>query len=190
MKPARKTLRRPDDLIAAGLLAPERRSEAEAVAARYALALTADLAALIDPADPRDPVARQFVPDPAELETRPEEMADPIGDEPHSPVAGIVHRYPDRVLLKPVHVCAVYCRFCFRREMVGRGRPLAREQLDAALGYIRDARRDLGGDPHRRRSARALAAASRGDRQGAGGDRARQDHPRAYPRAGGRAAPA
>ena len=138
MKPARKTLRRPDDLIAAGLLAPERRSEAEAVAARYALALTADLAALIDPADPLDPVARQFVPDPAELETRPEEMADPVGDEPHSPVAGIVHRYPDRVLLKPVHVCAAYCRFCFRRETVGRGRPLAREQLDAALGYIRD----------------------------------------------------
>ena len=46
-------------------------------------------------------------------------MADPIGDDAHSPVAGIVHRYPDRVLLKPVHVCAVYCRFCFRREMVG-----------------------------------------------------------------------
>ena len=138
MKAARKTLRRPDDLIAAGLLAPERRSEVEAVAARYALALTADLAALINPADPRDPVARQFVPDPAELDARPEEMADPIGDEPHSPVAGIVHRYPDRVLLKPVHVCAAYCRFCFRRETVGRGRPLAREQLDAALGYIRD----------------------------------------------------
>ena len=49
----------------------------------------------------------------------PEERADPIGDHAHSPVEGIVHRYPDRVLLKLTHVCAVYCRFCFRREMVG-----------------------------------------------------------------------
>jgi len=51
--------------------------------------------------------------------TQPGENADPIGDHVHSPVAGIVHRYPDRVLFKLVHVCAVYCRFCFRREMVG-----------------------------------------------------------------------
>ena len=72
------------------------------------------------PADPDDPIARQFVPDAAELDdARRRERADPIGDEAHSPVEGIVHRYPDRVLLKLVHVCAVYCRFCFRREMVG-----------------------------------------------------------------------
>ena len=134
---ARKTLRRPDDLIAAGLVPRERRAEIEAVAARYALALTADVAELIDPADPHDPVARQFVPDPAELDTAPEERSDPIGDDAHSPVEGIVHRYPDRVLLKPVHVCAVYCRFCFRREVVGRARALSRDQLDVALDYIR-----------------------------------------------------
>jgi lysine 2,3-aminomutase len=145
-------LRRPDDLIAAGLVPRERQAEIEAVAARYALALTADVAELIDPADPRDPIARQFVPDPAELDRRPEEMADPIGDDAHSPVEGIVHRYPDRVLLKPVHVCAVYCRFCFRREVVGQGRALSRAQLDGALDYIRT-RQDIweviltGGDP-------------------------------------------
>ena len=56
---------------------------------------------------------------------RPDERADPIGDDAHSPVEGIVHRYPDRVLLKLVHVCAVYCRFCFRREMVGPGKARA-----------------------------------------------------------------
>ena len=77
------------------------------------------------------------MPDAAELDTRPQELADPIGDDAHSPVAGIVHRYPDRVLLKPVHVCAVYCRFCFRREMVGRRPALSRAELDAALDYIR-----------------------------------------------------
>ena len=152
MSPSRKALRRPDDLIAAGLVPPERRAGIEAVAARYALALTGDVAGLIDPADPNDPVARQFVPDPAELEVGPGEMADPIGDGDHSPVEGIVHRYPDRVLLKPVHVCAVYCRFCFRREVVGQGRALSAKQLDAALDYIR-AHREIweviltGGDP-------------------------------------------
>src|SRR5262249_1070268 len=152
MRPARKTLRRPDELIAAGLIAPERRGEIEAVAARYALALTADVAELIDPADPRDPIARQFVPAAAELDARPEEMADPIGDGAHSPVEGIVHRSPDRVLLKPVHVCAAYCRFCFRREVVGRARALSRAQLDAAMAYIRSHREIwevilTGGDP-------------------------------------------
>jgi lysine 2,3-aminomutase len=152
MEPARKTLRRPDDLVAAGLLAPERRGEIERVAARYAVALTSDIAERIDTSDPRDPLARQFLPDPAELEAGPEESVDPIGDEAHSPIEGIVHRYPDRVLLKPVHVCAVYCRFCFRREVVGHGRALSPRALDAALDYIR-AHREIwevilsGGDP-------------------------------------------
>ena len=152
MRAKRKALRRADDLLAAGLIPLERRAAIEAVAARYALALTADIAELIDTADAHDPIARQFVPDDAELESRPEEMADPIGDDAHSPVKGIVHRYPDRVLLKPVHVCAAYCRFCFRREAVGRARPLSRAQLDAAVAYIR-AHNDIweviltGGDP-------------------------------------------
>jgi lysine 2,3-aminomutase len=152
MRSSHKALRRPDDLVAAGLVSGERRAGIEAVAARYALALTDDVADLIDPADPHDPIARQFIPDPAELDVSPEETADPIGDDVHSPVEGIVHRYPDRVLLKPVHVCAVYCRFCFRREVVGHGRALSGEQLDAALDYIRT-HRDIweviltGGDP-------------------------------------------
>jgi lysine 2,3-aminomutase len=137
MRRARQTLRRPDELIAAGLAAPERRAELEAVAARYAVAVTSDVAELVNPADPNDPIGRQFVPDRAELETQPHELADPIGDDAHSPVAGIVHRYPDRVLLKPVDVCAVYCRFCFRRETVGQGGALSPDELAAALDYIR-----------------------------------------------------
>ena len=136
MRAKRKALRRADDLLAAGLIPLERRAAIEAVAARYALALTADIAELIDTADAHDPIARQFVPDDAELESRPEEMADPIGDDAHSPVKGIVHRYPDRVLLKPVHVCAAYCRFCFRREAVGRARPLSRAQLEDRRGLF------------------------------------------------------
>jgi lysine 2,3-aminomutase len=149
-----KTLRRPQELVAAGLAGAPMLPDLEQVAARYALAVTPEMVDLIDPADGCDPIARQFVPDPRELTHRPEENADPIGDEAHSPVEGIVHRYPDRVLLKPLHACAVYCRFCFRREMVGPDglRTLSLEALAAALAYIRD-RPEIweviltGGDP-------------------------------------------
>lgn len=107
------------------------------VAAQFAVAVTPHLQSLIDPADAKDPIARQFLPDAAELVTHEHERADPIGDDVHSPVPGIVHRYPDRVLLKLVNVCPVYCRFCFRREMVGPGsKGLSAEQLDAAIDYI------------------------------------------------------
>jgi lysine 2,3-aminomutase len=73
-----------------------------------------------------------------ELRTLPEELADPIGDAAHSPVAGIVHRHPDRVLFKVVAACPVYCRFCFRREMIGQGKEnaLSKEDFEAALAYI------------------------------------------------------
>jgi lysine 2,3-aminomutase len=102
--------------------------------------VTPEMVELINPADAADPIARQFIPDACELTQLPEERPDPIGDEAHSPVEGIVRRYPDRVLLKPLHACAVYCRFCFRREMVGPEglRPLSREALAAALAYILD----------------------------------------------------
>jgi lysine 2,3-aminomutase len=134
-----KPLRTPAALVAAELVPPERLAALEAVAARYAVSLTPDVLDIIHSDDPADPIARQFVPDPAELETTPEERADPIGDDAHSPVEGIVHRYPDRVLLKLVHVCPVYCRFCFRRETVGphRRRSLSRAALARALDYIR-----------------------------------------------------
>jgi lysine 2,3-aminomutase len=133
-----RALRTAKDLVDAGLLAADRLGEAEAVAQKYAIAVTPTVAGLIDRADPNDPIARQFVPDFAELSVTPEERADPIGDLTHSPVEGIVHRYPDRVLLKAVHVCPVYCRFCFRREMVGPEGlgTLSPEAMDAAIAYI------------------------------------------------------
>src|SRR5437016_3227523 len=149
----RKTLRNAAALADAGLVARDALPELERVAARYAVSLTPALADLIDPADPHDPIARQFVPDPAELQARPEERPDPIGDDAHAPVEGIVHRYPDRVLLKLTDVCAAYCRFCFRREKIGKGAgPLRPRALAAALAYIR-ARPQIwevifsGGDP-------------------------------------------
>lgn len=148
-----KTKRGVSELCADAPLPGKRLAELNEVAARYAVAITPAMADLIDPADPADPIARQFVPDARELNRRPEERGDPIGDNAFSPVAGIVHRYPDRVLLKLVNACAIYCRFCFRREMIGPGRGgLSPAALTAALNYIGGNRHIwevilTGGDP-------------------------------------------
>jgi len=133
------TLRSIAQLRDAGFVPAEQTAALEQVAARYAVAITPALADLIDRDDPNDPIARQFIPEPAELESQLPERADPIGDDAFSPVEGIVHRYPDRVLLKLVHTCPVYCRFCFRREMIGPGgrRGLTGEKRAAAYAYIR-----------------------------------------------------
>ena len=143
---------------------PEQLADLARVAARYAVAIT--------PAHRRpDRSRRSARSDRAAVrarhrradDARPRSAPTRSATTRISPVEGIVHRYPDRVLLKLVDVCAVYCRFCFRREMVGPGQAdaLSGEQLDAALGYIARAPGDLGGDPHRRRSAGALGAPAR-----------------------------
>lgn len=131
-----RSLRTVEQLVGAGFV--QDLVALKPVAAKYAVAITPAMAALIDRDDAADPIAKQFVPDAAELLFAADERADPIGDTTHSPVPGIVHRYPDRVLLKAVHVCPVYCRFCFRREMVGPHGlgTLSPEELDGALGYI------------------------------------------------------
>src|SRR3954467_14958663 len=133
-----RTLRTAADLVAHGLATPAAQVVLEEVGARYAIAVPPHLVDLIDPSDPNDPIARQFVPRADELSVAAGETADPIGEDAHAPIPGIVHRYPDRVLLKLVHVCAVYCRFCFRREMVGPGKDsaLSDAAYRAALDYI------------------------------------------------------
>lgn len=115
-------------------------SDIDRVAERYAVAITPHMQELIDMESGDGPVSRQFLPDGRELEQDPHERSDPIGDVPHSPVPGIVHRYPDRVLLTPTKICPVYCRFCFRRETVGKPEHalLDETELDVALQYIRD----------------------------------------------------
>lgn len=124
------------------------------VAARYAVAITPIMAELIDGHDVADPIAAQFSPHRDELETQSEERLDPIGDGAHAALPGLIHRYRDRVLLKLVSACPVYCRFCFRRESIGPGAdaPLRGDRFDAALHYIA-AHQDIweiilsGGDP-------------------------------------------
>lgn len=81
-------------------------------------------------------LARQYVPSEAELTIRAEELFDPIGDAAHSPVKGLTHRYPDRVILHITQTCEVYCRFCFRREAVGGAGTLTETEVEAALAYV------------------------------------------------------
>jgi lysine 2,3-aminomutase len=131
-----RTLQGADQLIAAGLLPASARADIDAVAERYAVAIPPALAALVE--RPDDPIGLQFLPSPAELETAPWEASDPIGDAALSPIKGIVHRYPDRALLKPTLACPVYCRFCFRREQVGPdGGVLTAAELAAAYDWLR-----------------------------------------------------
>ena len=142
------------DLITAELVDKSQRNEIATVLDRYACSLTPTLAALINPDDPNDPIAKQFVPSAQELIRFPEERDDAIGDDIKSPVKGIVHRYPDRALLKLVNICPVYCRFCFRREMIGPKHDgmLTPHELCAALDYLKK-HKDIweviltGGDP-------------------------------------------
>ncbi len=132
-KPA--TIRNIGALIEAGLADNHTRAVLDAVAARYAIAIPPALAALITAPD--DPIGLQFIPHPGELTVAPHELADPVADEALSPIPGIVHRYPDRALLKPLLACPVYCRFCFRREQVGpEGGLLTDAELETAFGYL------------------------------------------------------
>ena len=152
-KPPARTLRSIAALAAAGLVRADRASDLAPVAERYAVAVTPYVAGLIDRTDPDDPIAAQYIPHPDEAITRPDEAADPIGDDALSPVPGLVHRYPDRVLIKPLLACPVYCRFCFRRESVGPdGGVLDEATLERAYAYVRarPAIREAiltGGDP-------------------------------------------
>jgi lysine 2,3-aminomutase len=150
--PPSETLRSADELARAGLIEPADIPAVRAVTRRYAVAVTPAVRDAIAAA-PGDALARQYVPSADELVIAGEELLDPIGDAAHAPVKGIVHRYPDRVLLKPMHACAVYCRFCFRREDVGpSGDALDGDELAAALAYIRNDKNIWevilsGGDP-------------------------------------------
>jgi lysine 2,3-aminomutase len=137
-------------LVAAGLTRGEHTATLTQVAQQFRIRLTPAMQGAIGAVD--DPVARQFVPDAAELTIRPEERTDPIGDRAHMPVPGLTHRYPDRVILAVTQSCAVYCRFCFRRETVGDSGALPDAALQAAYDYLRQtpAVREViltGGDP-------------------------------------------
>jgi lysine 2,3-aminomutase len=109
---------------------------------------------LIDPANPLQGLRRTTIPTLAEFDRTPGEQDDPLGEDGHSPVPGLVHRYPDRVLLLVTNFCSVYCRYCTRARLVGASgeRALRKADIDRAIEYIgaTPAVRDClisGGDP-------------------------------------------
>jgi len=120
---------------------------------KFRMAVTPYYSSLIDPDDVNDPIRAQAVPSINEIRTFPWEMADPLGEENASPVRNIVHRYPDRVLFLVTHCCAMYCRHCTRRRLVGEEDvSISDEEIDEAVDYIKKTPeiRDVlvsGGDP-------------------------------------------
>lgn len=106
------------------------------VAEHFQIRISPAMQALMDH-DATNPIYQQFIPSSKEGIILDDEVSDPIGDIPYTPVTGIVHRYQDRALLKVTQLCAVYCRFCFRKEMIGQyGESLSRDELEDAFTYI------------------------------------------------------
>lgn len=122
---------------------------------RYDVGVNAHvLSRIADLGDPySDPVGRQYIPSAQELNVKSDEVSDPIGDDAHSPVKGIIHRYKGRVLFKISNICDVYCRYCFRKEMIGAGSDhLSDDDFEAAISYLQthsEVREVIltGGDP-------------------------------------------
>jgi len=134
-------------------LSPEEIEAIEASKGRMATAITPYFAKLMDRNDSNCPIRRQAIPTMAEFHLSPADLFDPCAEDENSPVHGLVHRYPDRVLLLVTDKCAVYCRYCTRRRMVGSSEKcITPQELDEAVAYIQATKkvRDVlisGGDP-------------------------------------------
>jgi len=119
-------------------LTPDERAGIRLTGNKLAFAITPQYFNLIDPVDPGCPIRRQVIPDIRETRVHPDEMSDPCGEDSHMPVPGLVHRYPDRVLLLVTDRCASYCRYCTRSRIVsGAGEQSLHTELEAALEYLR-----------------------------------------------------
>lgn len=149
----KKSIRRLDALAQHGLIKEANLPALQKVVESFALTISNQMHQLIDKTDPHDPIAKQFVPRIEELNISPTERIDPIGDDAYTTVKGLIHRYPDRCLLTPVHVCPIYCRFCFRREKIATSSTtMSQEELEAAFAYINEHKEIwevilTGGDP-------------------------------------------
>jgi lysine 2,3-aminomutase len=134
-------------------LSPEEYAGTQLANSKLALGITPYFFNLIDPADENCPIRRQVIPRIEETRTAPWEMADPCGEDSHSPVPGLVHRYPDRVLFLVTDRCASYCRYCTRSRLVSNAAGYDfHPEFDRQIDYIRrtPAVRDVllsGGDP-------------------------------------------
>ncbi len=149
----RNRIRTKDILSKLMQLTPQEERGIEGAGNKLTMSIPPYFASLIDFDNPKCPIRLQSVPQEYEFMTSPEEMSDPCGEDKNSPVHGLVHRYPDRVLFLVNEMCAMYCRYCTRSRMVGDGnRTLSTATYEAAFNYIRSHKevRDVlisGGDP-------------------------------------------
>jgi lysine 2,3-aminomutase len=150
----RNRLRRLDDVARVLALAEDERKTIERIGGRLPLGVTPYYASLMDPLDPHDPIRRTMIPVGGELARGLGEADDPLGEDADSPVPGLVHRYPDRVLFLVTNFCATYCRYCTRARLVGHTgeHHFNTAQFQQGLDYIASHReiRDVllsGGDP-------------------------------------------
>jgi lysine 2,3-aminomutase len=134
-------------------LTPDEEQGIKTTLARFRMAISPYYASLMDPDDRCCPVRKQAVPTIHETRKAPEDLEDPLSEDEDSPVAGLTHRYPDRVLFQVTDQCTMYCRHCTRRRMVGvNDKMRSKEELAADIDYIRETTdvRDVllsGGDP-------------------------------------------
>lgn len=119
-------------------LTDEEKAEIDKAGARFRWAITPYYASIMDPDDPQDPVRRQAVPVGAELHSAEYEEADPLHEDADSPVPGITHRYPDRILFLITDMCSMYCRHCTRRRFAGgQDASISNDQIEQGLEYVR-----------------------------------------------------
>nr|MBC7245137.1 lysine 2,3-aminomutase [Chloroflexota bacterium] len=134
-------------------MTPEEEAGVQTTCQRLRMAITPYFASLMDAKDPHCPIRRQVVPTTDELVVSKDELRDPLSEDADSPVPGLVHRYPDRVLLLVTDQCASYCRHCTRRRLVGgKAERMPPETMRRAVQYIAQHSevRDVlisGGDP-------------------------------------------
>jgi len=134
-------------------LTEKEKGDIEAAGARFRWTVTPYFASLMDPEDPDCPIRRQAIPSAAELTSSPAGLGDPLHEDEYSPVRGLVHKYPDRVIIMITMQCAMFCRHCTRRRVVGQvDRALTHKQFQACVAYVRahEEIRDVlvtGGDP-------------------------------------------
>lgn len=148
----RNRIATPDALRAVVRLSDEEEGAMRGVGELFRLGITPHYATLIDPDDPTCPIRAQAVPRRAEFAVADFESADPLAEDDYARAPCIIHRYPDRVLFLITHECALYCRYCTRRRIVGDGEGTSTAMIDAGIEYVRrtPAVRDVlisGGDP-------------------------------------------
>lgn len=142
-----------DDLKKYIAITPEEEDGVRKCLQTLRMAITPYYLSLIDLSDPHDPIRRQAIPTDSELYQSPADLLDPLHEDTDSPVPGLTHRYPDRVLLLVTDQCSMYCRHCTRRRFSGHtDQAVPLQQIDKCIEYVRETPevRDVlisGGDP-------------------------------------------